>query len=327
VNFFGGARHAGFEARWSSLDRGVRLDFNQPYFIRPHFSLGAEGQQWYTYTPAYNSVVTGGKAILRHRVDVQTSWAVSLNSEHISSSISPNILTDTDTYFKLRNDLISLGLDPTTGQQNGTLNAMGFDFQHSTADNLLNAHRGYQLAFHVEQAGRLVPGTFNYYALSADGRHYLPISDKVVFASRLNLGNLRPFGLEQTNVPFSKKYFLGGATTIRGWGRYEVSPISGSGLPLGGDTMLLISEELRAVLSGNWGGVVFLDAGNVWADTFAFDLGDLRYAIGSGIRYQTPVGPFRFDFGYQLNPIPNLRVEGEPERRHWRLHFSVGQAF
>ena len=43
LNFLGGARSAGAHVRWSSLDRGVRLDFNQPYFFRPHFSLGAEG--------------------------------------------------------------------------------------------------------------------------------------------------------------------------------------------------------------------------------------------------------------------------------------------
>ena len=63
LNFLGGARSAGAHARWSSLDRGVRLDFNQPYFFAPHFSLGGEGQHWYTYTPAYRSIVAGAKAI------------------------------------------------------------------------------------------------------------------------------------------------------------------------------------------------------------------------------------------------------------------------
>ena len=62
VNFLGDARLAGVHARWSSLDRGIRLDFNQPYFFAPHFSLGGEGQQWYTFTPAYQSIVTGAKA-------------------------------------------------------------------------------------------------------------------------------------------------------------------------------------------------------------------------------------------------------------------------
>lgn len=323
VNFFGGARSAGAHVRYSSLDRGIRLDFTQPYFFRPHFSLGGEGQQWYTFTPAYRSIVTGGKATLTHRANERTSWAVSLTSEHDSSSIAPEVLTD----LKLRNDLIALGLDPRTGQQNGTLNALGVDFQHSTADNVLNAKRGYQIAFHTEQAGRIVPGTFNYYAVSVDGRHYLPISERLVLASRLQAGNIRPVGQDQINVPFAKKYFLGGATTIRGWGRYEVSPLSKSGLPIGGDSMLAFSEELRATIQGNFGAVLFLDGGNVWAGSGQFDLHDLRYAIGPGLRYQTPVGPIRFDFGYQLNPIPGLLVNGEPQTRRWRVHFSIGQAF
>jgi len=323
VNFFGGARTAGAHVRYSSLDRGVRLEFNQPFFFRPHFSLGGEGQQWYTYTPAYRSVVSGGKATLTHRQNPHTSWSISLTSEHDNSEIAPEVLRDP----RQRPALIALGLNVLTGTQIGTLNATGFDFQHSTADNLLNAHRGYQIAFHAEQAGRLVAGTFKYWATSIDGRHYLPISgDSITLASRLQIGNIRPFGQDQIAVPLSKKFFLGGATSIRGWGRYEVSPLS-EGLPIGGNSMLAFSEEVRAILHGNLGGVVFLDAGNVWAESGGFKLGDLRYAIGPGLRYQTPIGPIRFDVGYQLNPIPGLVINGQPEQRRWRLHFSIGQAY
>jgi outer membrane protein assembly complex protein YaeT len=324
LNFFGGARSGGAHVRYSSLDRGVRLDLNQPYFFAPHFSLGGEGQQWYTYTPAYRSIVTGAKATLTHRASPRTSWSISLTSEHDSSAIANDVCTDP----KSRDFLISLGLDVRTCTQNGTLNAMGFDFQHSTADNVLNAHRGYQVALHAEQAGRFVPGTFNYYAASIDGRHYLPIAgESVVLASRLQLGNIRPYGQDQISIPLSKKYFLGGATSIRGWGRYQVSPLSGSGWPIGGNSMLAFSEELRAVLRGNLGGVLFLDGGNVWAEPGGFSLGDLRYAIGPGLRYQTPIGPIRFDIGYQINPIEGLLVSGEPQPRRWRLHFSIGQAY
>jgi outer membrane protein insertion porin family len=323
VNFLGGARSAGVHARWSSLDRGLRLDFTQPYFLAPHFSLGAEAQRWYTYTPAYQSIVSGGKATLTHRASARTSWSLSLTSERDSSSIAANVLDDPT----LHSALIALGLDPRTGQQSGTLNAAGFDFNQSTADNALNAHHGYQLAFHAEEAGKLLPGTFNYFAVAADGRHYLPLSDKLVVASRIQLGNIAPGGSEEALVPFAKRYFLGGATSIRGWGRYEVSPLTESGLPIGGDSMLAISEELRAVLRGNLGGVLFLDAGNVWAGSWGIKLNDLRYAVGPGLRYQTPIGPLRVDFGWQLNPIQGLSVSGAPQTRRWRIHFSIGQAF
>ena len=153
------------------------------------------------------------------------------------------------------------------------------------------------------------------------------ICDKLVFANRLQLGNITPPGGDQKFVPFSKKYFLGGATSIRGWGRFEVSPLTGSGLPVGGNSMLAFSSELRAILKVNLGGVLFLDGGNVWKDSWGIKLGDLRYAVGPGVRYQTPIGPIRFDFGYQLNPISGLTVNGQPESRRWRVHFSIGQAF
>lgn len=327
VNFLGGARSAGVRARWSSLDRGVRLEFNQPYFFKPALSLGGDAQQWYTYTPAYRSAVTGGRATLTHRRGARFSWSVSMSSERNSTSISDNVLADPALYEQLYADLIALGLDPTTGRQEGTLSALGFDLQRSTADNVLNARRGYQFALHAEQAGRLLPGTFNYSALSADLRHYLPVSERLVFANRVQLGAINGLGDDPTQVPFSKKFFLGGATSIRGWGRFEVSPLGRSGLPIGGNTMLALSSELRLSTGGNLGGVLFFDAGNVWAGDWDVRLDDLRYAVGPGLRYQTPIGPIRFDLGYQLNPSPELRVNGQPQQRRWRVHFSIGQAF
>ncbi|HYM22856.1 MAG TPA: BamA/TamA family outer membrane protein, partial [Vicinamibacterales bacterium] len=241
LNFLGGAREAGVHARYSSLDRGVRLDFQQPYFFAPHFSLSGEGQDWYTFTPAYSSVTAGGKASLMHKTSEKSSWAVSLTSEHDRSTVDPDVLKNPIQ----RANLIALGLDPTTREQSGTLNAIGFDLNRSTADNLLNAHHGYQVAFHTEQAGRIVPGSFAYDAVSADGRQYLPLgSDSFVLASRVQIGNIQPASSDPTKVPFGKKYFLGGATSVRGWGRYEISPLS-DGLPIGGNSMFAFSEEMR----------------------------------------------------------------------------------
>ena len=78
---------------------------------------------------------------------------------------------------------------------------------------------------------------------------------------------------------------------------------------------------------GKLGGVIFLDGGNVWTNPWDLNLNDLYYDVGPGLRYTTPIGPIRVDFGYQLNRIPGLVVNGEPEPRRYRFHFSIGQAF
>ena len=119
----------------------------------------------------------------------------------------------------------------------------------------------------------------------------------------------------------------GGATSVRGWGRYEVSPLGGSGLPIGGNSMFAFSSEARLSMGSRLGAVAFIDAGNVWSGDLQWKLNELRYAVGPGLRYETPVGPIRFDLGYQLNEIPGLKVNGQPQPRRWRIHFSIGQAF
>ena len=323
VNFLGGARHAGFEGRWSSLDRGVRMDYTEPYILSPHLSLRFEGQAWQAVEPVFSQNTLGGKLYLRHQANQQTSFSVSLINEYERSRITNEALSD----LTFRNSLIALGLDPRRDITQGTVGAIGFDFNRNTTNNLLDARKGYLFNVHGEQAGRLMWGSYNYWAANGEGRFYVPVGNLFVFAQKVNIGGLEPQNGLDANIPFFKRLFLGGATSIRGWGRYEVSPLSGSGLPLGGLSMLEASSELRMPLKGKLGAVAFFDYGNVWADPWHFDLGDLRYAVGPGLRYLTPVGPARIDLGYQVNPIDNLLVNGKPEARRWRIHFSIGQAF
>jgi outer membrane translocation and assembly module TamA len=84
---------------------------------------------------------------------------------------------------------------------------------------------------------------------------------------------------------------------------------------------------VRLPVRGKLGAVAFVDFGNVWRESRDINLSDLRYAVGPGLRYQTPIGPARFDVGYQLNPIEGLLINGEPQKRRFRMHFSIGQAF
>ena len=75
---------------------------------------------------------------------------------------------------------------------------------------------------------------------------------------------------------------------------------------------------------GNLGGVGFLDVGNVFSHVNDINLGQLRAAIGFGIRYKSPIGPIRVDLGFKL--APQLLPKGDRERPT-ALHISLGQAF
>ena len=320
LNFFGSARHAGVETKWSSLDRGVRLDYTEPFFLTGHYSLNFEGRAWQAVEPVYSLKSLGGRASIRHQANSQSYWTVSLINEFQRSSITNAGLED----FSIRDDLIALGLDPR-GTTRGTMGAIAFDVNRNTTNNLLDANQGYVLSGHVEQAGKWLWGTYNYWEVSGEARQYLRVGRSFVWANRIHAGTIDALGGE-TSVPFFKRYFLGGASSVRGWGRFEVSPLSGFGFPIGGLSMLEGSTEIRKPLFGKLGGVAFFDFGSV-SDRSLNVPTSLVYAAGPGLRYLTPVGPARIDFGYQLNRIPNLKVNGKPETRAWRIHFSIGQAF
>jgi outer membrane protein assembly complex protein YaeT len=328
ANFFGGARTAGIGGRWSSLDRGVKGDITEPYFLKPHLSLGFSGQAWKTREVLYSADTVGGRVTLRHQADARArnTWSVTFVDEYQKSTASEEALANPE----FRDDLIALGLDPVDGQQAGTLIGFEFDLTRNTTRNLLDARQGYYAALHLEQAGGWLPGSYDFYLISIDLRQYTSFGRRLVLANRLQAGGIDGIGrgltVDPSRLPFSRRYFLGGSTSLRGWGRLEVSPLSG-GLPIGGLSMLEMNSELRLAASRNFSVVAFIDAGNAWEDPWQYELGDLRAAVGPGLRYRTPIGPVRADLGYQLTPIEGLLVDGEPEKRRWRVHFSIGQAF
>jgi outer membrane protein assembly complex protein YaeT len=336
VNFFGGARTAGVLARYSALDRGVRLNFNEPYLFRPRYSLGMSGQYWHNDEPGVFVLdnVGGRLTVTREfsrapagrgfRRRPATTLSFSYANEWEQYEIANEVLED----LTVRDELIAMGLDPRTGTGRGQRSSLSLDAGRNTTGNILDARAGYLAAVHLEQAGKWLQGDFDYYELTAEGRYYRTVFGPAVVAVRARAGAIDPIGTDvERGVPFYKRYFLGGATNLRGWGRYEVAPLSGSGLPIGGHTRFDFSTEVRVPIWGNLGAVLFFDGGNVWTDPWDFNMNDLRYDAGPGLRYNTPIGPIRLDFAYQLNPIDGLLVNGEPEPRRFRIHFSIGQAF
>ena len=99
-----------------------------------------------------------------------------------------------------------------------------------------------------------------------------------------------------------------------------VSP-NGEVYPTGGNALVLGGAEMRYNITRSFQLASFLDTGNVYLETRGIDLGALRWSAGLGLRYRTPIGPIRLDWGYVLDPAP-----GDEDKRY-RFHLSIGHAF
>ncbi len=181
VNFFGGARTLGLEGKYSSLDRGVRANFTEPYFFSPSYKLTLSAQNWYANEPAFTLLTRGGRASISREIARRdptrrrfstTRASLSFINEFEHQTISNEALNDPT----FRDELIALGLDPRSGDQEGTVVALAFDISHDTTRNLLDARNGYVLSLHLEQAGSWLPGDFSYYETVFEGRHYITVS-------------------------------------------------------------------------------------------------------------------------------------------------------
>jgi outer membrane protein insertion porin family/translocation and assembly module TamA len=329
VNVMGGARHFEAEAHASYLDQRLRLTFLEPYLMRPGWSLNVSGLAEKTRQLTYDSRSYGGTVMVNYHHErggsparEPTRYDVDFGYRHefLSFGIRPESLGD----LTRRDERIALGLDPDTGRGTGTLASVNFEFQRSAVDDALQPRRGTVVSLHLEHAAPWLAGTYDFTEVLLDGRAYLPLG-RWVLANRAMFGVVS--AKDSTTVPFSKRYFLGGATSLRGWGRYQVSPLDEDGLPIGGRTLAEISSELRFPITGRLSGAFFVDAGSVGGSDWNVEGLRFRANVGPALSFQTPIGPVRADVGFQLTPIEGLIINGQPETRNWRLHVSIGHPF
>jgi len=127
------------------------------------------------------------------------------------------------------------------------------------------------------------------------------------------------YSFEDTaELPLIERFFLGGGTTVRGYSQDMLGPKGTDNVPTGGNIFALVNGEFRFSLGKGFGLVTFVDGGNVWRVAREVEP-VLKYTAGAGLRYSTPVGPLRIDYGYKLKRQPGESV-GE-------IHFSFGHAF
>jgi outer membrane protein insertion porin family len=129
------------------------------------------------------------------------------------------------------------------------------------------------------------------------------------------------------DLPASERFFAGGDTTVRGFALDRlgtVDTLDSQGFPQGGNGLAIFNLETRAPYWKNLQFVWFLDAGNVFDRASHIRLDELRFSSGLGVRYRSPIGPLRVDWGWKLTT--RLLLEGGRERSNvW--HVSLGQAF
>jgi outer membrane protein assembly factor BamA len=182
---------------------------------------------------------------------------------------------------------------------------------------MLNAKKGSFLSLSLTYSPEFLKTDLKYISLFGQYSHYLPISRRVVWASNYRIGLADAF--DQVLIP-SRRFFAGGANSIRGFERNTVGPYS-SFLEIysGGEALFIMNQELRFPLYKWLEGVAFLDVGNVYENLGDFNPWDVRTGAGFGLRINLPAIFLRLDYGINLAPR-------EYEKRSV-FYISIGQAF
>jgi len=319
-NLFAGAQQLTLLARYSSIEQRGEVRLRLPYFLAEHTAFtqtlfarnekeaginpgggffGVSGKA----QPAFDLFSVGTESRIEHRFTERLSGVVGVNfSRNDFSNVDRAALTAAEQEIA----------------QDNTLFVQFVEVQHNTSDSLLNPTRGLVLRGRLEHSTTALISDVSFVKLVLEARHYLPLSQRLLFATRLKLGGIEPYG-SSTEVPFNVRFFAGGPGSVRGFQLNRLGPVNADGDPIGGLSLIEGSAELRFPLFGDFGAVLFLDFGNVFRPPFTYHLGDLRYAVGPGLRYNTPVGPLRLDVGFIVD-----HRQGE---NFGRIEFSIGQAF
>ncbi|MDC4224120.1 MAG: outer membrane protein assembly factor BamA [Candidatus Manganitrophus sp.] len=306
-NLFGTGRSISARAQGSRVQELYTLSYREPWFFfrdtDAHIVAAYEDREERTYDLERLSGTVG----------VDKSFSKTLKGSLVYQ-YERNRLTDIDP--DLTED------DPELADiERVTIGSITPSLIRDTRDDPFNPRSGTLNGITIQDAAQILGSEAQFVKTTVQSSWYQALSSRLVFAFSARIGSAQQFGKTEL-IPLTERFLAGGRSTVRGYDQDKLG-IEGvtiiNGAPKGGNAMLIFNEELRIALPKSFGLVFFFDHGNVWLEYRDVRLSDIKSTTGVGVRYNTPVGPFRLDWGYKLNR--------EADESPWAIHFTLGHAF
>lgn len=337
-NLLGRGQALSGQVQLSSVRRLFALHFVDPYFLDSQWTLGAELYNQSLSLDAYARTSKGGSLTLGHALTDHLHGFLTYRLEDVGiTSGFSGFASPGATGSQLR------GLDTANLLRGGWTSSIRGSVAYDTRDDRLFPKAGEYATAYAEYAGPLTGSENAIVRYGGFARRYQRLGP---FALRLNAEFGVTRSLDGRGVPLTERYVLGGISDIRGYEPRSLGPhlwsqrASDVGRPLdplaiGGNLQVIGNAELEFPVLKNLGisGVVFFDIGNAYnleprfcsrpgsdACTSGFEaIGSLRKSVGLGVRWLSPMGPLRFEWGLPLDLRPGERADG--------LEFSIGGSF
>lgn len=303
-NVFGTGRNVNLSANISARRSNFNLQLTEPRVFDSNVSAGLDLFNSRSNFFSFSTRSRGGGLRLGKNLS-ETDWA-GLN-------------------YRFSNVQISGVVTPTPLLQNGTrtTSRIGTSFIHDSRDNFVNPTQGWRHVVRLEFAGSFLGGS-DFYKSGYEITYYRRLIGKLVGAVHGSINYAE--GYSGADLPAFERYFMGGASSLRGFTIRQVGPLDSAGNPLGGEQSLLFNVELQYPLTKGFRVFTFYDRGNVYGtgnnvastDT-SINLGKMRKSVGGGIRFFSPFGPISLAYGIKLD-----KRTGESSGE---FHFSAGNAF
>ena len=208
-------------------------------------------------------------------------------------------------------------VSPELLQQKGTriTSLVSASVTRDSRDNYQSPSRGGQAGITLDFAG--LGGDSKFVKGVASASYFKPVWFGHIVSGRVEGGYA--FGWADKEVPIFERFFLGGPNSLRGWKFRQVSPVDSTGFPVGGTTEVLGNAEYLIPMPFGIRLAGFFDVGNVYASGSKLDPSSLRSDVGGGVRWLSPFGPLRLDYGVKLDRKAHEDLGA--------FQFSVGSAF